>query len=91
MHRGIRALSGLCLLLISLFLTPALLHSEEAPALLFLTHGVASGDVTPHSAVIWTRVNAPATVGVEYALDPNFTQPQAGPRVVTDQTRDYTA
>ena len=91
MYRGSLARNGFCLLLIGLFLTPALLHSEEAHAPLFLTHGVASGDITTRSAVIWTRVNAPATVGVEYALDPNFTQPQAGPRVVTDQTRDYTA
>lgn len=85
------ALKSFCTLLASLFLTPTLLSSQEEHALLLLTHGVASGDVSAHSAGIWARVNAPATVSVEYALDPDFAQPQAGPRVETHQIQDYTA
>ena len=34
-----------------------------------LTHGVAAGDVSAHSAVIWARSSAPARLVVEYAAD----------------------
>ena len=91
MNTGTLALKGFCTLLTGLFLIPTLLYSQEEHASLFLTHGVASGAVTAHNAVIWARVNAPATVSVEYARDPDFAQPQAGPRVVTHQIQDYTA
>jgi alkaline phosphatase D len=37
-----------------------------APA---LTHGVASGDVTSHSAVIWARASRPAHLQVAFAQD----------------------
>jgi alkaline phosphatase D len=36
------------------------------------THGVASGDVTPTSAVLWTRVDREASLQVEVSPDPNF-------------------
>jgi phosphodiesterase/alkaline phosphatase D-like protein len=38
------------------------------------THGVASGDVTPFSAVLWTRVNQPGAVTAEVAREPTFTK-----------------
>src|SRR6185503_5768049 len=36
------------------------------------THGVASGDVTSTSAVLWTRVDREASLQVEVSPDPNF-------------------
>ncbi len=42
----------------------AVLDSVPSFALQF-THGVASGDVTPFSVVLWTRVDEPATLRVE--------------------------
>ncbi len=36
------------------------------------THGVASGDVTATSAVLWTRVDREASLRVEASTDPNF-------------------
>jgi alkaline phosphatase D len=36
------------------------------------THGVASGDVTSTSAVLWTRADREAALRVEVALDPEF-------------------
>ncbi len=44
------------------------LAADEAPPR--LTHGVASGDVTSTSAVLWTRTNAPAEVIFEISADP---------------------
>lgn len=34
-----------------------------------LTHGAAVGEVTDHSALIWARADAPATLVVDYATD----------------------
>ncbi|OLT47114.1 alkaline phosphatase [Saccharomonospora sp. CUA-673] len=37
-----------------------------------LTHGVQSGDVDRHSAMIWTRADRPARMKVEVSADPSF-------------------
>ncbi|GGS41942.1 alkaline phosphatase D family protein [Actinokineospora fastidiosa] len=37
-----------------------------------LTHGVQTGDVTQHGAVLWTRSDRPARMLVEIARDPSF-------------------
>jgi alkaline phosphatase D len=37
-----------------------------------LTHGVQSGDVTPGSAIVWSRADRPARLVVEIARDPSF-------------------
>ena len=37
-----------------------------------LPNGVASGDVTQNSAVLWTRTVVPGSVSFEYSTDPNF-------------------
>ena len=36
------------------------------------THGVASGDVSQHAAMLWTRVNREATLTVQVATSPFF-------------------
>ena len=45
-----------------------LLRGEQQP--LVLTHGIASGDVTDSSAVIWARASGPAQMHVEIATNP---------------------
>jgi alkaline phosphatase D len=44
---------------------------DSGPRLTF-THGVASGDVTPASVVLWTRVDAEGDVGVQVAKEESF-------------------
>jgi len=39
---------------------------------LLITQGIASGDVTEHSAIIWSRVNKEAQMNVGYDADINF-------------------
>ena len=39
---------------------------------LMVTHGVASGDVTASSAVVWARASARAQMHVEVVDDPGF-------------------
>src|SRR5262249_13983931 len=42
------------------------------PSAVVFTHGVASGDVTPVSAVLWTRVDREADLTAEVAQDQAF-------------------
>jgi alkaline phosphatase D len=56
-----------------------------------ITHGITSGDVTDHSAIIWSRVNdQPARMNVEYDTDANFTNPLRK-TAQADSTTDFTA
>ena len=56
-----------------------------------ITHGIASGDVTDHSAIIWSRVNdQPAQMNVEYDTDANFTNPLRK-TAQANSTTDFTA
>ncbi|MGW3959422.1 alkaline phosphatase D family protein [Amycolatopsis sp. NPDC005003] len=51
-----------------------------------LTHGVQSGDVTPGSAIVWSRADRPSRLVVEIARDPSFRHARrvAGPLVGPD-------
>ena len=56
-----------------------------------ITHGIASGDVTDQSAIVWSRVNdQPAQMNVQYDTNANFTNPlsTAGQ---ANSTTDFTA
>jgi alkaline phosphatase D len=56
-----------------------------------ITHGIASGDVTDHSAIIWSRVDdQPAQMNVEYDTDANFTNPLRK-TAQADSSTDFTA
>jgi alkaline phosphatase D len=56
-----------------------------------ITHGIASGDVTDHSAIIWSRVNdQPAQMNVEYDTDANFNNPLRE-TTQANSTTDFTA
>lgn len=56
-------------------------------------HGVASGDPTPRSTVIWTRVSgqlSPVNVHWQVATDDSFTKVLAEGTVLTGPERDFT-
>ena len=56
-----------------------------------ITHGIASGDVTDKSAIIWSRVNnQPAQMNVEYDTNANFTDPLSK-TAQANLTTDFTA
>jgi alkaline phosphatase D len=56
-----------------------------------ITHGIASGDVTNQSAIIWSRVNdQSAQMNVEYDTNPNFTNPLRK-TAQANSTTDFTA
>lgn len=57
-------------------------------AVVDLPHGVAAGDVTPETAVVWTRTAEPAVVHVEYATDPDFARSDRAIQRPTDEGRE---
>ena len=57
---------------------------------LLITHGIASGDVTNQSAVIWSRANSETQMHVEYDTNFNFSEPKSE-TALANQTTDYTA
>ena len=57
---------------------------------LAITHGVASGDVSAESAIVWSRANQAALMVVEYATDEAMSDAQMVMAQATAKT-DYTA
>jgi alkaline phosphatase D len=56
-----------------------------------ITHGIASGDVTNQSAIVWSRVNdQPAQMNVEYDTNANFSNPLSK-TAQANSTTDFTA
>lgn len=55
-----------------------------------LPHGIAVGDVTRDSAVVWARTDGPAYVHVEYATSPTFRDSRHIDPVRTVPDSDYT-
>ena len=58
---------------------------------LVLTHGVASGDVTASSAVVWARASARAQMHVEVAEDPGFARVKSTRSAAATEATDFTA
>ena len=59
---------------------------------LVINQGVASGDVTDDSAVVWSRSNREAQMHVEYDTNSNFSQPRStDATTIGNQTTDYTS
>lgn len=68
-----------------------LLISGTAVAVTF-THGVASGEVKRHSAVLWTRVDGEGRLLVEVSTDPTFPRSRTLRRAADPSTAtDFTA
>ena len=59
------------------------------PRLTF-THGVASGDVTPSTAVLWTRVDQEGSVQVQVATDESFSDVVAKEKQQATAEHDFT-
>ena len=76
----------------TLFFYPSSVYAQQNSNLV-ITHGVASGDVTANSAIIWSRANKEALMHVEYNTDPNFTSSSRSFTTITttvNETTDFT-
>jgi alkaline phosphatase D len=67
--------------------TPA---ATPTPSAVAFTYGVASGDVTDTSVILWTRVDAEAQVTAEVALDEQFDQVVASEKAQAKADNDFT-
>jgi len=68
--------------------TPAA-TATPTPSEAAFTHGVASGDVTATSVLLWTRVDAEAEVTAEVASDGQFEQVVATEKVQAEAENDF--
>ena len=69
------------------------LSTDPADVARVFPQGIASGDPTWESVVLWTRVEGAASgdrIGYEIALDEAFTQVVARGEASTDADRDHT-
>jgi alkaline phosphatase D len=66
--------------------------TESKSDSLIISHGIASGDITDDSAVVWSRSNQRAQMHVEYDTNSNFSQPKStNTGALNNQTTDYTS
>jgi len=65
---------------------------ENTNNTLVISHGIASGDITNESAVIWSHSNqGEAQMHIEYDTNSNFSYPKSiNAATLTNQTTDYT-
>ena len=80
----------LILVSVSFFFGQESLQAEPSPSVAF-THGVASGDVTPISVVLWTRVDGEAELKVEVSTRSNFRRKIFRQTVLATAENDFTA
>src|SRR5687768_10959390 len=64
----------------------AIAGQDEVPV---ITHGVASGDVTAGSAILWARASVSSKLEGEYSLDQNFTRSRKGPSREVSAATDF--
>ena len=63
----------LILTLNNIVLSPYLVFAQNNNSnKLVITDGIASGDVTDNSAIVWSRTNAQAMMHVQYDTNPSF-------------------
>lgn len=82
--------SLLCIVL--LLVSGVTMYHVYAKDNLTVTHGIASGDVTDQSAIIWSRANKNSQMNVMYDTDPGFKNPTlVNTNNIVNSTTDYTS
>jgi alkaline phosphatase D len=82
--------SLLCIVL--LLVSGVTMYHVYAKDNLIVTHGIASGDVTDQSAIIWSRANKNSQMNVMYDTDSGFKNPTlVNTNNIVNSTTDYTS
>ena len=63
--------------------------TENSTPSFTITEGIASGDVTNDSVIIWSRVNKPSIMYVEFANNSSFINSKSETKLV-DKNTDFT-
>jgi alkaline phosphatase D len=85
---------GICLVLalvLGLGAARAERQTSRAPVRPVITHGVASGDVSASTALIWARANSPARMHVQLSRSPRFTVRARERTASATSSSDFTA
>src|SRR5262245_34029142 len=72
------------------FYIPQASATQQSVSHTRITHGVASGDVTDSSAVIWARADSEAILVIEYTTTAAFGDPRLGGQVHVTGETDFT-
>ena len=56
---------------------------------LVITDGIASGDVTDNSAIVWSRINAQALMHVQYDTNSSFSHAKSSKTSLVDNSTDF--
>ena len=78
----------LILTLNNIALSPYLVFAQNNASKLVITDGIASGDVTDKSAIIWSRANAQALMHVQYDTNPSFSH-ATSKTLLVDKLTDF--
>jgi alkaline phosphatase D len=73
-----------------LYYYPAYSQDNNNNTNLVFTDGIASGDVTDHSVVVWARANTQAQMHVQYDTDSSFSNTKSDITVPANETTDFT-
>lgn len=84
-----KSLWSILLFIIVLIVSPGTI--SKVSATITFPNGVASGDVTSNSAVLWTRTNQDAMINLEVSSHPNFVPPEFKSSVHAALVNDSTA
>jgi len=87
-------LSLIFLILIAIVIVTFIIYrpiygTENSTPSLTVNEGIASGDVTNDSVIIWSRVNTPSIMHVEFANNTSFINSKSETKLV-DQNTDFT-
>ena len=75
--------------IVTFIIYPPIYGTENSPPSFTVTEGIASGDVTNDSAIIWSRVNKLSNMHVEFANNTSFINSKSETKLV-DQNTDFT-
>src|ERR671938_663398 len=80
----------LILTLNNIVLSPYLVFAQNNNSnKLVITDGIASGDVTDNSAIVWSRINAQALMHVQYDTNSSFSHAKSSKTSLVDNSTDF--
>lgn len=88
-HLSLIFLILIAVVIVTFIKYPTIYGTENSNPSLTVTEGIASGDVTNDSAIIWSRGNKPSIMHVEFANNTSFINSKSETKLV-DQNTDFT-
>ena len=81
-HLSLIFLILIAVVIVTFIKYPTIYGTENSNPSLTVTEGIASGDVTNDSAIIWSRGNKPSIMHVEFANNTSFINSKSETKLV---------